>query len=270
MIMNYAEIFNNLVLSFKNAFDKTGVENAVIGISGGIDSALACAAACKALGRTKVKGFFMPYKTSSEHSYNDAFKLSEKYGFKLEVVDISAAADAFINMSDNITPLRKGNIMARCRMVVLFDKAAEHRGVVIGTSNRTELLLGYGTWYGDTASGINIIGELYKREVYGVSAAADMVESIMKKAPTADLWPNQTDEAELGLTYELIDDILYDIEQQHLCRSELYKKYDKESVDKIINRVISNSFKRHTPFICQSGISKRSAIDEKIFLNLDK
>lgn len=268
--MNYSDIFENLVLSFKNAFSKTGAQNAVIGISGGIDSALACAVACKALGNEKVQGFFMPYKTSSEHSYNDAVELSKKYGFKLEVIDISAAADAFINMCDNISPLRKGNIMARCRMVALFDKAAELSGVVIGTSNRTELLLGYGTWYGDTASSINIIGELYKREVYGVSAAADMVESIMKKAPTADLWPGQTDEAELGLTYELIDNVLCDIEQQHLCKDELYKKYDKESVDKIIKRVIFNSFKRRTPFICQSGINKRSAIDENLFLNLDK
>lgn len=268
--MNYSDILDNLVLSFKNAFDKTGAENAVIGISGGIDSALVSSIACAAIGKERVKGFFMPYKTSSEYSYNDAHKLSEKYGFKLEVIDISAAADAFINMCGNVTPLRKGNIMARCRMVILFDKAAEHSGVVIGTSNRTELLLGYGTWYGDTASGINIIGELYKREVYGVSAAVDMVESIMIKAPTADLWPGQTDEAELGLTYELIDNILYDIEQLHLCKDELYKKYDKESVDKIIKRVISNSFKRHTPFICQSGINKRDAIDENIFLNLDK
>ncbi len=268
--MNYSEILDNLVLSFKNAFDKTGAENAVIGISGGIDSALACAVACKALGAKKVKGFFMPYKTSSEHSYNDAHKLSEKYGFKLEFVDISVAADAFINMSSNITPLRKGNIMARCRMVVLFDKAAEHSGIVVGTSNRTELLLGYGTWYGDTASSINIVGELYKREVYGVSAKAGMVESIMKKAPTADLWPGQTDESELGFTYELIDNILYDIEQQHLGRNELYEKYDKESVDKIIKRIISNSFKRHTAFICKSGIDKRSNINENIFLNLDK
>lgn len=268
--MDCSEIFNNLVLSFKNAFSKTGAENAVIGISGGIDSALSCAVACTALGKERVKGYFMPYKTSSEHSYTDALKLSEKYGFKLEVVDISSAADAFINLSNNITPLRKGNIMARCRMVILFDKAAEHNGVVAGTSNRTELLLGYGTWYGDTASGINIVGELYKREVYGVSAAAGMVESIMKKAPTADLWPGQTDETELGFTYELIDNILYDIEQQHSGRNELYKKYDKESVDKIIKRVISNSFKRHTAFICQSGIDKRSNIDENIFLNLDK
>ncbi len=97
-----------------------------------------------------------------------------------------------------------------------------------------------------------------------------MVESIMTKAPTADLWPGQTDEAELGLTYELIDNILYDIEHLHLCKDELYKKYGQESVDKIIKRVISNSFKRHTPFICQSGINKRCAIDENIFLNLDK
>ncbi len=268
--MNYSDIFNNLTLSFKNAFNKTGAENAVIGISGGIDSALVSSIACAAIGKDRVKGFFMPYKTSSEHSYNDALKLSEKYGFQLDIVDISAPADAFIKICENTTPLRKGNIMARCRMIILFDKAAENKGIVIGTTNRTELLLGYGTWYGDTASSINIIGELYKREVYGVSNAAEMVESIIKKAPTADLWLGQTDEAELGFTYELIDNILYDIEQQHLCRNELYEKYDKESVDKIIKRVVSNSFKRHTPFICQSGIYKRSVIDENIFLNLDK
>lgn len=268
--MDYSSILNNLTLSFKDAFNKTGAENAVIGISGGIDSALASAVACIALGKDKVKGYFLPYKTSSEHSYLDAVKLSEKYGFKLEVLDISSAADAFINMSSNITSLRKGNIMARCRMIMLFDKAAENKGVVIGTSNRTELLLGYGTWYGDTASSINIIGELYKREVYGVSAAADMVESIMKKAPTADLWPGQTDEEELGLTYELIDNILYDIEQNIYSKDKLYEKYNKDSVDKIIKRILFNRFKRHTPFICQSGINKRSAIDENIFLNLDK
>ena len=252
--MNYSDIFNNLTLSFKNAFNKTGAENAVIGISGGIDSALVSSIACAAIGKDRVKGFFMPYKTSSEHSYNDALKLSEKYGFQLDIVDISAPADAFIKICENTTPLRKGNIMARCRMIILFDKAAENKGIVIGTTNRTELLLGYGTWYGDTASSINIIGELYKREVYRVSNAAEMVESIIKKAPTADLWPGQTD----------------DIEQQHLCRNELYEKYDKESVDKIIKRVVSNSFKRYTPFICQSGIYKRSVIDENIFLNLDK
>lgn len=263
--MNYVNILNNLILSFKNAFDKTGAENAVIGISGGIDSALACAVAVKALGKDKVKGYFMPYKTSSEHSYIDAVKLSDKYGFKLEVIDISAPADAFISMVENITPLRKGNIMSRCRMIVLFDKAAEYKGIVIGTSNRTELLLGYGTWYGDTASSINIIGELYKREVYRVSLAAEVPESIITKAPTADLWPGQTDEQELGFTYELIDNILYDIEQNHLCKDELYDKYDKESVDKIINRVISSAFKRQTPFICKSGIDKRCGIDENMF-----
>ena len=169
--MNYSDIFNNLTLSFKNAFNKTGAENAVIGISGGIDSALVSSIACAAIGKDRVKGFFMPYKTSSEHSYNDALKLSEKYGFQLDIVDISAPADAFIKICENTTPLRKGNIMARCRMIILFDKAAENKGIVIGTTNRTELLLGYGTWYGDTASSINIIGELYKREVYRVSNA---------------------------------------------------------------------------------------------------
>lgn len=268
--MDYSKILDNLTVSFKNAFNKTGAENAIIGVSGGIDSALACAVAVLAVGKDKVRGYFMPYKTSSEHSYNDALKLSEKYGFKLEVIDISVPADAFINMSENVTPLRKGNIMSRCRMITLFDKAAEHKGVVIGTTNRTELLLGYGTWYGDTASSINIIGELYKREVYGVSRAAKMVESIMEKAPTADLWPGQTDEQELGFSYELLDNLLYDIEQNNLNIEELYKKYEKNSVDKIIRRVTLNGFKRHTPFICRSGIEKRCGINENTFLNLDK
>lgn len=263
--MDYSSILNNLINNFKTAFNKTGAENAVIGISGGIDSALASAVAVESLGKDKVKGYFMPYKTSSEESHKDALKLSEKYGFNLEEVDISEPADAFINISSDMTMLRKGNIMSRCRMVVLFDMAAKHNGIVVGTTNRTELLLGYGTWYGDTASSINIIGELYKREVYEVSRASGMVESIMQKVPTADLWPGQTDENELGFKYELLDNVLYDILENKLEKSKIYDKYGKDNVDKIIKRVKANCFKRHTPTICKSGIENRQKIDESLF-----
>ena len=267
--MDYNIVFDALKTSLKNAFETTGAKKAVIGISGGIDSACACACACAALGSENVFGYYLPYKTSSEHSYLDAKKLSDTFGFKLEIIDITKMADAFISTCENITPLRKGNIMARCRMICLFDKAAEHNGIVLGTSNRTEMLLGYGTWYGDTASSINVVGELYKREVYGVSAAAGIPESIMKKAPTADLWQGQTDEAEIGYSYEMLDNIFYDIEQNNYDISKLYAKYNKEDVKNIVKRVIRNSFKRSTPFICYSKIENRNKIDENKFLNLE-
>lgn len=268
--MDYSIVFKSLTSSLKNAFEKTGAKKAVIGISGGIDSAAACACAVKAIGSDNVLGYYLPYKTSSKESFLDAEKLSKSLGFKLEIVDITKMADAFIEGKENITPLRKGNIMARCRMICLFDKAAEHNGVVIGTSNRTEMLLGYGTWYGDTASSINVLGELYKCEVYGISRVAGIPESIMVKAPTADLWQGQTDESELGYTYELLDSILYDIEQNNMTKDMLYEKYNKDDVDSIVKRVIKNSFKRNTPFICESKINNRDKIIENKFLKLEK
>lgn len=267
--MDYNIVFNSLISSLKNAFEKTGAKKAVIGVSGGIDSAAVCACAVKALGQENVLGYYMPYKTSSKESFLDAEKLSKSLGFKLEIIDITKMADAFIEGKDNITPLRKGNIMARCRMICLFDKAAEYGGIVLGTSNRTELLLGYGTWYGDTASSINALGELYKREVYGISHAAGIPESIIRKAPTADLWQGQTDEEELGFTYELLDNLFYDIEQNNMNKNELYEKYGKDNVDSIVKRVIRNSFKRSTPFICESKIDNRNKINENQFLKLE-
>ncbi len=268
--MDYNKVYKDLCVSFKNSFQKTGAEKAVIGISGGIDSALVCAAACNALGYENVLGYFMPYKTSSKESLKDSQILSEQYKFRLEIIDITNTVDTFIEKSNNITLLRKGNIMSRSRMIYLFDKAAENKGIVLGTTNRTELLLGYGTWYGDTASSINIIGSLYKREVYKVSREALMPESIMVKKPTADLWQGQTDEEELGLTYEIIDNILYDIEHNNESRPQLVLKYGSENVEKVVKRVISNSFKRSTPLICESSTLKRKKIDENVFLNLEK
>ena len=268
--MDYNIIAKNLSSSYKNMFQKTGGLKAIIGISGGIDSAVVSAIACHAIGAENVLGYYLPYKKSSQESLKDSKILAEKYGFKLEIIDISKTVDSFLENIEDITPLRKGNIMSRSRMVYLFDKAAEHKAIVTGTTNRTELLLGYGTWYGDTASSINIIGSLYKREVYGISSALDMPKSIMEKSPTADLWQGQTDEEEIGFTYELLDNLFYDIEQNQLNKESLYSKYGKEVVEKLVKRVVNNSFKRHIPLICESNIENRKKIDENIFLNLDK
>lgn len=269
--MDYLEVYENLKSSFRKSFQNTGAESVVIGISGGIDSALSSAIVSDAVGSNRVYGYYLPYSSSSQSSYKDAVKLAEKYGFNFEIIDITSAVNAFFsNNIDKVEPLRKGNVMSRMRMINLFDRAFVNKGIVAGTSNRTELLLGYGTWYGDTASSINIIGGLYKREVYDISREIGIPESIINKAPSADLWPGQTDEEELGFSYELLDNIFYDIEQKCKSRQELDNIYGKNTMDRILHRIVRYSFKRNTPVICKTGIENRKKIDEKLLKKLIK
>lgn len=268
---NVEIVYENLKSSFRKSLKQTGCENVVIGISGGIDSALSAAVAVDSIGSGHVYGYYLPYSSSSQDSYSDAVKLAEKFGFHFEIVDISPVVNAFFsNNIDKVESLRKGNVMSRVRMVTLFDRASVHGAVVAGTTNRTELLLGYGTWYGDTASSINVAGGLYKREVYALSRFAGVPESIINKAPSADLWPGQTDEAEIGFSYELLDNIFYDMEQKHKSRSELDNIYGKSTMDRLLSRVARYSFKRHTPVICKTGIDGRKKIDEKLIKKLLK
>lgn len=279
--MDYNIVLKDLVNNFRDKFIATKQKKAIIGISGGIDSALVASIACSALGNENVLGYFLPFETTVSTSYDDAQALSKSLGFKLETINISSYVLASFNVlniysnnsqnendDDYLLKLRKGNIMSRMRMVTLFDKAQEHYGIVIGTTNRTELLLGYGTWYGDMASSINPIGNLYKREVYDISKIANVPESIINKDPSADLWPGQKDEDEIGYSYDVLDNIFYDIEVNNLNKEDLIHKYGINTVLNVVGRAVRNRFKRDVSLICEVNIDNRTKIDEKLLESL--
>lgn len=248
-MVNNLVTLDKLYNVFKENYNLIPSKKAIIGLSGGIDSSLVAAIAINCLGKDSVNLYYMPYKTSSEESLTDAKKLCEKFNINLNIIDITSVADAFFKLNSVDTNLRKGNVLSRIRMITLFDEAKKHDGIVIGTTNKTEMLLGYGTWYGDMASSINPIGYLYKRDVIKLSKEIGLPESIITKKPTADLWPNQTDEEELGFTYDLADDFFYHAIELNKSKEFLYEKFTKEFTDSIIKRVLNNSFKRSLPKI---------------------
>lgn len=187
----------------------SGAQGVVIGLSGGIDSAVSAALAVRALGPGAVLGVYLPYRTSSPDSLDDAVAVATVLGIRSERHDISDLADAYLRDVPPEAGLRRGNVMARCRMIVLYDLSARDRTLVLGTGNRTETLLGYATLHGDAAFGLNPLGDLYKAEVRALARVLALPARVIDKAPSADLWAGQTDEDELGFTYEQADRILH-------------------------------------------------------------
>ena len=192
-----------LVDFLKREAGKFGFSKGVIGLSGGLDSTVSAYLAAKAFGPENVLGVLMPYRTSSPNSITDAEEVVKKTGIRSLKVDITPIVDAYLDTVPEADNLRRGNVMARCRMIVLFDQSQKEKALVIGTSNKSELMLGYGTWFGDMASSINPLGDLYKTQERQLAAHLGVPEKILKKAPSADLWAGQTVEGELGFTYEL-------------------------------------------------------------------
>ena len=235
--------------------DKSGLTGFVIGLSGGIDSALSAVLAVEAVGKDKVLGLIMPYRTSSDNSENDAMELIKKTGIEYRKVDISPMIDAYYDKIDENNRLRAGNKMARERMSILFDIAFKTGRLVLGTGNRTEICLGYTTWYGDSACSINPIGELYKTEVRQMSKALGIPDQIITKAPSADLWAGQTDELEIGVLYEQIDLILKSIVDDGIrSKSELNNLgYNENDIRQVIMLLNKNAFKRSLPEIAGLG-----------------
>ena len=236
----------------QNEVQKVGFQKAVVGLSGGIDSALSAFLAARALGPDNVLAVMMPYRTSSAESLSDARAVVDKLGVSSKVVEISAMADAFIAQSGADTNKRKGNIMARTRMVVLYDQSEDFGGLVLGTSNKTELLLGYGTLYGDMASALNPLGDLYKTQVWALSEHMGVPETIVSKPPTADLWVGQTDEGELGFTYRQVDEVLFQLVDERYTEADLIARgYDQEFVHKVARLIATSQFKRALPIIAK-------------------
>jgi NAD+ synthase len=236
----------------QNEVCKVGFERVVVGLSGGIDSALSAFLACKALGPENVLAVMMPYKSSSAESLSDAQAVVDTLGIRSKKVEITAMADAFVEQSGASTNKRKGNIMARTRMVVLYDQSEDFGALVLGTSNKTELLLGYGTLYGDMASALNPLGDLYKSQVWALSEHMGVPEAIVSKPPTADLWVGQTDEGELGFTYRQVDEVLFQLVDERYSEAELISAgYDSEFVHKVARLIAMSQFKRALPIIAK-------------------
>jgi len=243
----------------------SGLDGFVVGLSGGIDSALSAALAAKAVGAEKLLAVLMPYRTSSAKSVTDARELAEKLGIETRHVDISPMIDAYYTAIDKKNALRAGNKMARERMSILFDIAHESNRLVLGTGNRTEICLGYTTWFGDSACSINPLGELYKGEVRLLARELGIPESILNKPPSADLWTGQTDEGEIGVTYETIDALLRLIVDEGVVSISTMTKrgFAETDISRIISLMNRFSFKRRLPDIAPVG---RVAIPDDIQL----
>ncbi len=236
----------------RTKLSEAGFSRAVIGLSGGIDSALSCALTAKAIGAENVLGVRMPYKTSSQASLDHAQLLIDKFGVQSLTIPITKMADALIAREPEMSKMRQGNIMARCRMIVLYDQSEAFGGLVMGTGNKTEILLGYTTIYGDSAAAINPVGDLYKAQVRQLSRALGVPNEIIEKAPSADLWANQTDEDELGFSYDEVDKLFYLLVEHRYSMNELVDAgFDESFVRKVMKRVRQNQFKREMPPIAE-------------------
>jgi len=245
-----------VVLFIRDEVAKAGLKRAVVGVSGGIDSALAVALAAEALGPERVLGLFTPYRTSSEESRRHARELAKIFRFRLEEVPITKQIDAYFadNDGDVAGRIRVGNKMARERKSIEYDRSWPD-GLVLGTSNKTELLLGYGTQFGDLACALNPVGDLYKTQLRELAAHMGVPAAVLAKPPSADLWEGQTDEGELGFTYEQADVLLYHLVDRRVRPAELVAAgFDAALVAKIRERVRRSHFKRVMPLIAKVSL----------------
>ncbi|BDU49905.1 NAD+ synthase [Haliovirga abyssi] len=246
-----------LVGFIKEEVKKSGFNKVVLGLSGGIDSSLVAYLAAKALGKENVLGVMMPYKTSSKGSLDHAELVAIGSGIRTEVVEITDMLDAYFKKFPDMTDLRKGNKMARERMTILYDFSAKENALVLGTSNKTELLLGYGTQHGDMASAINPIGDLYKTQVWDLSRYMGVPKEVIEKKPSADLWEGQSDEQDLGFTYAEADKLLYLLIDERYTIEELKNiGYSESFVKEIYRKIKMSQYKRKLPLIAK--VSKRT------------
>jgi len=244
---------------------KVGFERVVLGISGGIDSALVAFLAVEALGAKNVLGVRMPYKTSSESSLSDAQLVIDQLGIESLTIPITGMVDPLFAQFPDMNQMRKANIMARQRMIVLYDQSAASRALVIGTSNKTEALLGYTTLFGDSAAAMQPIEDLYKTQIRQLSRALTLPTSVISKPPSADLWIGQTDEQELGYTYEYVDQILYLLVEGRYSVAEVAEQgFDHALVESVWRRVRMNHYKRTMPNVAK--LSKRSIGHDFLYL----
>ena len=257
MKINPAFVERVLTRFIRDELTKFGFTKGVLGLSGGIDSAVCAVLAARALGAKNVLALIMPYGTGFPADVKDAVDLARALGVRTKTVDIAPQVDAYFLRCPTKNCLLKGNKMARERMSILYDFSAREKALILGTSNKTELLIGYVTIHGDMACAINPVGDLYKTQVRELGAHLGVPDRILKKQPTAGLWPGQTDEGEIGVTYAEIDAVLFELADQRKSRNEVIADgFKAEVVDKVISLIKGSEFKRKLPLIAK--ISSRT------------
>jgi NAD+ synthase len=233
---------------------QAGFERAVLGLSGGIDSALVAYLTAEAIGPERLLCVLMPYRTSADASRTHAEEVVRRLGVTSELVEISPMVDAYFASDPEAAPLRRGNFMARQRMAVLYDRSVTWGGLVVGTSNKTESLIGYTTLFGDSACAFNPIGDLYKSQVRQVAAAIGVPDEIIRKAPSADLWPGQTDETEAGFSYPVLDRLLFwRVDKRRSDEEMTALGFDPAMVARVDRMIATSEFKRQVPPIAKLG-----------------
>ena len=260
------ELATRILTGFiRDSITKAGMARAVIGLSGGIDSAVSAYLSTRALGAENVLALRLPYRTSSAESLSDAEAVIEDLGVPHLTLSISEMADPLIARFPEMSDLRKGNIMARLRMIALYDQSMAWGGLVMGTSNKTEFLLGYSTIYGDSGVALHPLADLYKYQVRQMARDLGVPRAVIDKPPSADLWVGQTDEDELGFTYDMADQVLFLLVDERYTVDEVTEEgFDRDFVVKIWERVKANHYKRTMPNIAK--LSKRSIGHDFLYL----
>ena len=250
--LNLKEVHNELVEFLRENFKKAGFSKAVLGLSGGIDSALVAYLLRDALGKENVLAIMMPYKSSNPDSLNHAKLVVEDLGINSKTIEITEMIDAYFKNEKEATSLRMGNKMARERMSILFDYSSKENALVVGTSNKTEIYLGYSTQFGDSACALNPVGDLYKTNIWDLSRYLKIPNELIEKKPSADLWEGQTDEQEMGLTYKEADQVMYRLlEENKTVEEVLAEGFNKDLVDNIVRRMNRSEYKRRMPLIAK-------------------
>ena len=254
----------DVIVAFIRAqLEQTGFRRLVVGLSGGIDSATVAYLCARAVDQDDLLAIRMPYRTSSPDSEADAVAVVEALGCRTERVDITPMVEPMLAVMDapddavgsDLLNVRRGNVMARQRMIVLYDRSAAFDALVAGTSNKTEALLGYGTLHGDMAAALHPIGDLYKTQLRELAAELGVPQAILDKPPSADLWPGQTDEAELGASYEQLDAILYQLVDRRWTPDRLVAAgFDARLVESVAARVARYEFKRQQPPVAKLSL----------------
>lgn len=261
-----SELAQRILTSFIHSeVTRAGFSRAVVGLSGGIDSSVTTILTAQALGPQNVLAVRMPYSSSTADSLEHAQLVIEQAGVQSKTIEISPAVDALLEGLGAEERVRRGNVMARMRMIVLYDQSVDFEGLVIGTGNKTEILLGYTTQFGDAASALNPVGDLYKTQLRQLAEALEVPEVIRQKPPSADLWRGQTDEGELGFTYEEVDRLLYlMVDRRYSVEACVAAGFERKFVEAVLQRVQRHQFKRLMPPIAK--ISNRTVGYDFLYL----